>query len=94
MTAIKKGNILNEFRNCWNRLAKSTEVDCTIDDEFIDVEGLLKSKVALNTCLLTSKEMYKDKIDYLTEELKPESHKNDSHPICPVKGNLKGCKGY
>lgn len=103
MTSIKKGNILNEFRNVWNRLIKDNASleDLTIDDEWLDPEGyyctkrkkqigLIDERCALNTCLLTSKGMYKDKIDYLKEELKPTSHKNDEHPLCPVKGS----KGY
>lgn len=89
MTSIKKGNILTEWRNCWNRLAKSTEVDVTIDDEFVDVLDLCKSKYSLNTCLLNNQQMYQDKLDYLCENLKPESHKNDSHPLCPIKGSLR-----
>jgi hypothetical protein len=92
MTSIKKGNILNEWRNCWNRLADNNPSleDLTIDDEWIDCIDLCKHRSALNTCLLTSKGMYRDKIDYLDEELKPTSHKNDEHPLCPVKGS----KGY
>ena len=73
----------------------------TIDDEWIDPEGyycqkrkkmigLIDERCALNTCLLTTLGMYRDKIDYLDEEKKPTSHKNDEHPICPVKGS----KGY
>lgn len=92
MTSIKKGNILQEWRNCWNRLGKDNPSmdDLTIDDEWIDIVGLCKSKHALNTCLLTNKEMLQDKLDYLVEELKPESHKNDVHHLCPVVGS----KGY
>lgn len=103
MTSIKKGNILQEFRNVWNRLIKDNPSleGMTIDDEWVDPEGyycnkrkkqigLIDERCALNTCLLTTKGMYCDKIDYLNEELKPTSHKNDEHPLCPVKG----MKGY
>lgn len=92
MTSIKKGNILNEFRNCWNRLATDNPSmdNLTIDDEWIDPIDLCKHRSALNTCLLTTQGMYRDKIDYLDEDKKPTSHKNDKHPICPVKGS----KGY
>lgn len=94
MTSIKKGNILQEFRNIWNRLAKDNEslTGLYIDGEdyYIDVVGLLKNRCALNTCLLTTIGMYKDKIDYLDEDKKPTSHKNDEHPLCPIKGS----KGY
>ena len=92
MTPIKKGKILTEFRNCWNRLAKDNPSmdNLTIDDEWIDPVDLCKSRCALNTCLLTSPEMLKDKLDYLVEDLKPESHKNDLHHLCP----LKGSRGY
>jgi hypothetical protein len=86
MTPIKNGKILTEWRNCWNRLAKSIEVDVTIDDEYIDSVDLCKARCAVNTCLLNNKEMYQDKLDYLCEDLKPESHKNDSHPLCPLRG--------
>jgi hypothetical protein len=103
MTPIKKGNILQEFRNIWNRLVKDNPSleDLTIDDEWVDPEGtycpkrkkkigLIDERCALNTCLLTNIGMYKDKIDYLVEDLKPPSHKNDTHPLCPIKGS----KGY
>jgi hypothetical protein len=92
MTSIKKGNILNEWRNCWNRLANdNASIDnMTVDDEWVDAIDLCKHRSALNTCLLTTKGMYRDKIDYLDEEKKPTSHKNDEHPLCPVKGS----KGY
>jgi hypothetical protein len=85
MTPIKKGKILTEFRNCWNRLIKdnSSMNNLTIDDEWLDPEGtyctkrkrkigLVDERCALNTCLLTSPEMLQDKLDYLVEELKPE----------------------
>lgn len=103
MTPIKKGKILTEFRNCWNRLVKdnSSLDDLTIDDEWLDPEGyycdkrkrqigLVDERCALNTCLLTKPEMLQDKLDYLQEELKPESHKNDIHHLCP----LRGSRGY
>lgn len=90
MTSIKKGNILQEWRNCWNRLADdNASIDnMTKDDEWVDGIDLCKHRSALNTCLLTTIGMYKDKIDYLDEELKPTSHKNDEHHICPVKGYI------
>lgn len=92
MTPIRKGNILQEWRNCWNRLAKENPSmdSLTIDDEWIDCVDLCKSKHALQTCLLTNEGMLKDKLDYLVEDLKPISHKNDTHHLCPVKGS----KGY
>jgi hypothetical protein len=92
MTSIKKGNILQEWRNCWNRLAKDNPSmdDLTIDDEWIDCVDLCKSRHALQTCLITNKEMLEDKLNYLIEDLKPELHKNDVHHLCPVKGS----KGY
>ena len=90
MTSIKKGNILQEWRNCWNRLADDNESidNMTRDDEWVDPIDLCKHRSALNTCLLTNIGMYKDKIDYLDEELKPSSHKNDKHPLCPLKGYI------
>lgn len=103
MTPIKKGNILNEFRNCWNRLIKdnSNMEHMKLNGKWFDPEGyycnkkkkwigLIDERCALNTCLLTSHEMLRDKLDYLYEELKPASHQNDQHPLCPVKGS----KGY
>lgn len=79
--AFRKSKILTEFRNCWNREAK-LNMPSAVD--------LCKSYHALNTCLLTTPLMYQDKIDYLCEELKPESHKNDPHPMCPVRGGVRG----
>ena len=68
MTPIKKGKILTEFRNCWNRLAKdnpSMDNLCIDGEEYLlDPVDLCKSRCALNTCLLTSPEMLKDKLDY------------------------------
>lgn len=92
MTSIRKGNILNEWRNCWNRLARDNASleHLTVDDEWIDVVDLCKARVALSTTLITTPEILQDKLDYLCEELKPESHKNDPHPLVPVKGS----KGY
>ena len=94
MTSIRKGNILNEWRNCWNRLAKDNEslnhLMIAGEEYYLDPVDLCKPRVALQTCLITTPEMLKDKLDYLCEELKPESHKNDPHPITPVKGS----KGY
>jgi hypothetical protein len=103
MTPIRKGNILQEFRNVWNRLVKDNPSmnNLTIDDEWLDPEGtycpkrkkkigLIDERCALNTCLLTNEGMLKDKLDYLVEDLKPPSHQNDIHPLCPVVGS----KGY
>jgi hypothetical protein len=98
MTSIKKGNILQEFRNVWNRLATDNESLSGLyidgEDYYLDVVGLVggkdfpKRRNALNTCLITTMGMYKDKIDYLDEELKPTSHKNDKHPLCPLTGYI------
>jgi len=81
--AFRKSKILTEFRNCWNREAK-LNMPSAVD--------LCLSQHALNTCLLTTPLMYKDKIDYLCEDLKPESHKNDPHTLCPVRysGGVRG----
>ena len=78
MTPIRKAKILTEWRNCWNRLSRENSYP-----HFID---LCKNKYALNTCLLTNKQMLLDKLDYLIEDLKPISHKNDPHSLCPVSG--------
>lgn len=68
--SLRKGNFLKEFRSCWDRC----------DPRY---KGLVKNRVALQTTFITNEEMLKDKIDYLTEELKPESHKNAVHEFFP-----------
>ena len=68
--SMRKGNFLKEFRSCWNRC----------DPLYRD---LCKSRHALQTTFITTDEMLKDKVDYLVEELKPESHKNAVHSTLP-----------
>lgn len=68
MKSCYKGNFLKEFRSCWDRLG---------------YKGKVKGRHALQTTLITNKEMLKDKLEYLIEELKPESHKNAVHSILP-----------
>lgn len=80
MTSIRKSKILNEFRNCWNRIAKEGNHDSYVN---LLPKG---NNGSLQTCLLTNETMLKDKLDYLVEDLKPFSHQNDPHPLCPFTG--------
>jgi hypothetical protein len=73
MKSCYKGNFLKEFRSCWDRLG---------------YKGKVKNRYALQTTLITNKEMLQDKLDYLIEELKPESHKNAVHSILPFVEEL------
>lgn len=80
MTSIRKSKILNEFRNCWNRIAKDAK-----HENYVHLlpKG---NNGSLQTCLINNEIMLKDKLDYLVEDLKPFSHQNDPHPLCPIKG--------
>ena len=81
MTAIKKGNILTNFRNCWDRNAKEFE-------STKGYLGLIKGKFALNGILIMNDEILQDKLDYLIEEKKSIGHQNAKHPICPYLVDL------
>lgn len=81
MTAIKKGNILTNFRNCWDRNAKEFEST----KGYI---GLVKGKHSLNGILIMNEEILSDKLDYLIEEKKSKGHQNAKHPICPYLVDL------
>ena len=74
MKSLRKGNFMKEFRSCWDR---------------IGYVGYVKSRHALHSTLITNEEMLKDKLDYLQEELKPESHKNAVHKYLPVVEEMK-----
>jgi len=91
MTHIKKGNINQELRKSWNRAIK---IDCKEKEqkgifgpcpieEHCWVNGL-KGKWAVKTTLINNSDILKDKLNYLHEELKPDSHKNASHPMYPL----------
>lgn len=70
IASLKKGNFLKEFRSVWDRCG--------------DYKGLVKSRHALQTTLITREDMLEDKLNYLIEEKKPESHKNAIHSILPL----------
>lgn len=74
-TCISKGNILIEFRKCWDRIAKESSEG---------YEGLVKGRHALQTTLINNAEILKDKLNYLIEEKKPFSHRNMTHPLYPI----------
>lgn len=83
MAHIKKGNVNAELRKCWNReLRKELPPGGALEDH--SWFNGLKGKWGVKTILLNNAEILKDKLNYLHEELKPESHKNASHPLYPL----------
>lgn len=79
---IRKGNLLNELRKCWDRVAKyDNEFDPTAAKGYV---GLLKGRYALQSTLINTEQIRCDKLDYLIEDLKPESHRNAPHTLYPI----------
>lgn len=65
ITQHHKGNLASGFRKMWNKkMPKGTE-------------GCLKGKFAIQGSVIRKPEYEQQKIDYLSEELKPEDHKNE-----------------
>lgn len=71
-TWISKHNHIRDFRNIWKRFASAADMSDSID-----------SKHALQSILIKNRNMLKDKLDYLVEQLKPLSHQNAQHPQLP-----------
>lgn len=63
-THIGKGNHAGELRKAWDKIFPEGYV------------GLLKGKFAVHRVILRNENLLNDKLNYLTEELKPEGHKN------------------
>lgn len=63
ITQHHKGNLAAGFKKMWDKKMKG-------------MEGCLKGKFAIQGSVIRKPEYEKQKIDYLTEELKPEDHKN------------------
>ena len=74
LASQKKGNLLRDLRVLWNKAS---------DEYNTDFKGLIDSKHALQSTLINHREILKDKLNYLIEELKPESHQNGEHPQFP-----------
>lgn len=85
MTAFKKGRLNTEFRNCWNRRAKTTLGRVTGKPVFA---GLVDHKISLQYMLIGNQTIMNDKLDYLIEDKKPYSHKNVEHSVCPRSGSF------
>lgn len=83
MAHIKKGNVNAELRKCWNRELRKELAEGVLLKDHSWFDGL-KGKWGVKTILLNNSEILKDKLNYLHEELKPESHKNASHPLYPM----------
>jgi len=64
ITQHHKGNLSAGFRKIWDRKMKGAE-------------GCLKGKFAIQGSVIRKPEYEQQKIDYLSEELKPEDHKNE-----------------
>lgn len=61
---IRKGNHTQELRKIWDKV---------MPEGFV---GYLKGKYSIQTTILRTEQLKKDKLDYLIEDLKPEGHKN------------------
>lgn len=70
----RKGNLMAELRKLWDKTAR---------DLSLPFEGLLKGRYALQTTLINNREILEDKLNYLIEEEKPESHQNAEYPGYP-----------
>jgi hypothetical protein len=77
---IRKGNLLGEFRKIWDRIAK-------LDSDSQGFVGYVKGKYALQSTLINTREILRDKLDYLIEDLKPLSHQNAPHTLYPLLVN-------
>ena len=76
LSQIKKGsNYKRGFLKIWKNVNKECDGG---------YEGMVEGKFAFQTNLINKKEILDDKLDYLIEEKKPESHQNAVHDICPV----------
>ena len=71
LSALKKGNYQRGIRKIWNRRVPE------------GMKGLIESRYAVQTTKILNGDIMRDKLDYLIEELKPESHQNAKHPLCP-----------
>lgn len=63
-THVRKGNHLQEIRKIWDKTMPQGK------------KGILKGKFAIQSTIIRTSEMEKDKLDYLQEENKPEGHTN------------------
>jgi hypothetical protein len=79
MKSHRKGNLMTELRKLWDKTSKQLD---------LPFEGLLKGRFALQTTLINNNEILQDKLDYLIEEKKPESHQNLVCPGYPSYENL------
>lgn len=71
----RKGNLMAELRKLWDKTSKELS---------LPFEGLLKGRYALQTTLINNREILEDKLTYLIEEEKPESHQNAEYPGYPL----------
>lgn len=75
-TYMKKGNHNNWFRR---------EFDNRNNHYPVGFEGCVKGRASIQIVQVNTNEIYKDKLDYLQEELKPEDHQNREKVMDPVR---------
>jgi hypothetical protein len=75
-TYMKKGNHNNWFRR---------EFDNRNNHYPVGFVGCVKGRAAIQIVQVNTNEIYKDKLDYLQEELKPEDHQNMIKVMDPVR---------
>lgn len=73
-SANKKGNLQREFRNVWKKVCHDKG----------DWEGWEGIDLNIQISILNTRDIRKDKLDYLIESRKPLSHQNKKHPLCPL----------
>lgn len=71
LSALKKGNYQRGIRKIWKK---------RVPEVF---QTLIDNRFAVQTTKILNGDIMKDKLNYLVEELKPESHQNAKHPLCP-----------
>lgn len=75
----ENGNLNGELRKIWDKANRAFG---------LPYEGLIKGRHAIQTNLINNNEILQDKLDYLIEEKKPESHQNLEYPGYPFYENL------
>lgn len=88
-THINKGNHTREIMKQWDNVLKDLNLDYNSfrSGKEKGIEGLLKGKYSIQRILINNEDMFKDKINYLYEDKKPEGHKN-KYDLKWIRGEL------
>jgi hypothetical protein len=88
---IKKGRHIGDIRKWWKKIMNPITPDPKSELGPEGIGGCLKGKFAVHTTIIRNENLYKDKMSYLQEELKPEDHKNAPHDLLPIL--IQGMEG-